>query len=70
MVIRNAKRLSLASLAMVSKETQIVGICSNYLTLCDLRIRAISKGEMQFNSRVPVRLITLNNLHDPIENAM
>ena len=49
----------MASLTMVSKETQIVGICNNSLALCDLRMRAISQGEMQFNYTVPVRCTPL-----------
>ena len=35
---RHAERLSMASLTMISKETQIVDICNNSLTFCLLRI--------------------------------
>ena len=65
-----AERLSMASLTMISKETQIVDICNNSLIFCLLRIRAISQGEMQFNCMVHLRCTSWYQFHDPTEDPI
>ena len=58
---RCAEGLCLSSGAQFSRESHLFVISNKPLTYCQLRIRAISQVEMQFNCMVPVRWTLLAN---------